>query len=157
MLDADMIRPSHSPFSSPVLLVKKKDGSWRCCVDYRALNAIIVKDRFPMPTIDELLGEIGNASWFLKLDIPKMAFRTYHGHYEFKVMPFGLTNASSTFQATMNDLLRPFLWKFAAVFFDDILIYSSSLLAHIDHLEAIFNALLKGSFYLCRSKCTFAE
>jgi len=86
-----------------------------------------------------------------------MAFRTYHGHYEFKVMPFGLTNASSTFQATMNDLLRPFLWKFAAVFFDDILIYSSSLLAHIDHLEAIFNALLKGLFYLCRSKCTFAE
>ena len=171
MLDTDMIRHSHSPFSSPMLLVKKKDGSWRCCVDYCALNAITIKDRFPMPTIDELLDEIGTTSWFSKLDlrqgfhqirmneedIPKTVFRTHHGHFEFKVMPFGLTNAPSTFQATMNNILRPFLRKFAVVFFDEILVYSPSFHAHLQHLQAILDTLSQGSFYLRRSKCIFAE
>lgn len=109
-----------------------------------------------MPTVDELLDEIGKASWFSKLDlrqgfhqirmheddIPKTVFRTHHGHYEFKVMPFGLTNAPSTFQETMNELLQPFLHKFFAVLFDNILVYSPSFATHLDHLEAVFTSLV---------------
>lgn len=154
-----------------MLLVCKHDGSWQFCVDYRALNTVTVKDRFPIPTVDELLDELGGARCFSKLnllqgyhqihmdagDVSKTMFRTHHGHYEFKVMPFGLTNAPPTFQDTMNDALRPFLRKFASVFFDDILVYSSSFSAHIEHLEAVFHALSDGSFYLRRTKCSFAE
>lgn len=171
MLDSDMIQPSHSPFSSPVLLVKKKDRSWRCCMDYRALNAITIKYCFPMSMIDELLDELGPASWFSKLDlrkgfhqirmveedIHKMMFRTHHDYYEFKVMPFGLWNTLSTFQATMNDILWPFLWMFVIVFFDNILVYSPSLPLDVEHLEAVLSSLVQGQFLLWHSKCVFTK
>jgi hypothetical protein len=166
-----VIQPSASPFSSPVLLVKKKDGSWRMCIDYRRLNSMTIKNKYPLPIVDELLDELKGASWFTKLDlrsgyhqvrvksehIQKTTFKTHHGHWEFKVMPFGLTNAPATFQELMNTILAPVLRKYALVFVDDILVYSKTLADHKAHLAEVFGILQHHHLYLKKSKCTFAQ
>jgi len=148
-----------------MLLVKKSDRSWRFCIDYRALNDRTSKDKFLILVVDKLRG----ARFFTKLDlrsgyhqvrmhpadIEKTAFHTHHGHFEFLVMPFGLPNAPATFQALMNEVLRPFLRRFVLVFFDDILIYSSSWSEHLQHVVLVFSALRAHGLYLKRSKCSF--
>ena len=139
LLALGFIRPSTSPYGAPVLFVKKPDGSLRMCVDYRALNRITVKNKYPLPRIDLLLDQLAGAKFFTTLgleqayhqvritaqDVPKTAFRTHVGSYEWLVLPFGLTNAPSTFQAVVNDLFREGLYKYVLAYLDDILVYSS--------------------------------
>nr|GEW92166.1 putative reverse transcriptase domain-containing protein [Tanacetum cinerariifolium] len=154
---------------APVLFVKKKDRSFRMCIDYKELNKLTVKNRYPLPRIDDLFDQLQGSSIYLKInlrsrynqlrvreeDIPNTAFRTRYGHYEFQVMPFGLTNAPAVFLDLMNQVCKPYLEKFVIVFIDDILIYSKSKKEHKGHLRQILNLLKKEELYAKFSKCEF--
>ncbi|GJS46842.1 putative reverse transcriptase domain-containing protein [Tanacetum coccineum] len=167
--DKGFIRPSSSPWGAPVLFVKKKDGSFRMCIDYRELNKLTVKNRYPLPRIDDLFDQLQGSSVYSKIDlrsgyhqlrvreedIPKTAFRTRYGHYEFQVMPFGLTNAPAVFMDLMNRVCKPYLDKFVIVFIDDILIYSKNKKEHKEHLKQILELLKKEELYAKFSKCEF--
>ncbi|GJY29473.1 putative reverse transcriptase domain-containing protein [Tanacetum coccineum] len=167
--DKGFIRPIHSPWGAPMLFVKKKDGSFQMCIDYRELNKLTVKKRYPLPRIDDLFDQLQGSHYFSKIDlrsgyhqlrvheddIPKTAFRTRYGHFEFIVMPFGLTNALAVFMDLMNRVCKPYLDKFVIVFIDDILIYSKSKEEHEIHLRMVLELLKKEKLYAKLSKCEF--
>ncbi|GKA07950.1 putative reverse transcriptase domain-containing protein [Tanacetum coccineum] len=169
LADRGFIRPSTSPWGAPILFAKKKDGSFRMCIDYRELNKLTVKNRYPLLRIDDLFDQLQGSSVYLKIDlrsdyhqlrvrdedIPKTAFRTRYGHYEFQVMPFGLTNAPVVFMDLMNRVCKPYLEKFIIVFIDDILIYSRNKEEHANHLKIILELLKKEKLYAKFSKCDF--
>lgn len=157
LLEKGMIRPSVSPWGAPVLFVKKKDGIMRLCIDYRELNKLTIKNKYPLPRIDDLFDQLRDAVHFSKIDlrtgyhqlkikpedIPKTAFRTRYGHYEFLVMSFGLTNAPAAFMDLMNRVFKKYLDKFVIVFIDDILIYSKTEGEHAEHLRIVLEILRK--------------
>ncbi|XP_042448839.1 uncharacterized protein LOC122033740 [Zingiber officinale] len=169
LLDRGFIRPSVSPWGAPVLFVKKKDGSLRLCIDYRRLNAVTVKNKYPLPHIEDLFDQLKNTCVYSKIDlrsgyhqlrvgdadIPKTAFRTRYGHYEFLIMPFGLINAPSVFMDLMNRVFLEYLNQFVIVFIDDILIYSRSEEEHRRHLRIVLEMLRREHLYAKFSKCAF--
>ena len=169
LVDRGFIRPSISPWGAPVLFVKKKDDTWRLCIDYRQLNKVTIRNKYPLPRIDDLFDQLQGAKVFSKIDlrsgyhqlriresdIPKTAFRTRYGHYEFLLMSFGLTNAPASFMDLMNRVFRPYLDRFVIVFIDDILVYSRSELEHERHLGLVLQTLRQYQLYAKFSKCEF--
>jgi hypothetical protein len=171
LLQKGWIRQSKSPWSSGVVLAKKKDGSWRLCVDFRAVNDITVKDRFPLPRVDDILDCVGNATIFSKIDLQMgyhqvrmaeesvevTAFGTATGHWEWLVLPFGLCNAPPTFQRLMNSVFTEELMKFVGVFLDDVLVFSGSIEEHVEHLRVVLSRLREQRLFAKRAKCVFAQ
>ncbi|GBG59946.1 hypothetical protein CBR_g66752 [Chara braunii] len=171
LLEKSWIRPSSSPYSDPVLFVRKKKKELRLCIDYRKLNTQTIKNAGPLPRIDDLLERLGGAKFFSKLDLKsgyhqleirqedryKTAFKTRYGHFEWLVMPFGLTNAPATFQAAMTTEFRHMLDRFVLIYLDDILVYSRSLDEHVEHLRSVLERLRQAKYEANRDKCEFAR
>ncbi|CAF3363996.1 unnamed protein product [Rotaria socialis] len=171
MLKAGIIIPSHSPWSSPVVLLKKPNGEFRFIIDYRKLNSITTKDCYPQPTVEELINRLGGHSWFTKLDLKsgyyqipihpadksKTAFITQDGLYQFQVLPMGLMNAPPSFQRVMNNIIGYNRWDYILVYLDDILVFSHSFDDHMKHLQQLFNVLNTHQFTLNLAKCSIAQ
>ena len=167
LVSKGFVRPSTSPWGSPVLFVKKRDGSLRLCIDYRELNKVTIRNQYPLPRIDDLFDQLQGARVLSKIDlrsgyhqlkirsedVPNTAFRTRYGHYEFLVMPFGLTNAPTVFMDLMNRIFQLYLDQFVIVFIDDILIYSGSKEDHEEHLRVVLRILRENQLYAKFSKC----
>lgn len=163
------IRPSVSPWGAPVLFTEKKDKSLRLCTDYRELNKVTIKNKYPLPRIDDLFDQLQGSKVFSKIDlqsgyhqvkvkcsdIPKTAFSARYGHYEYLVMPFGLKNAPAAFMDLMNRIFKPYLDKFVVVFIDDVLIYSKNQEEHVDHLRKVLQILREHKLYAKLKKCDF--
>ena len=169
LLDKGFIKPSTSPWGAPVLFAKKKGKTLRLCIDYRQLNRVTIKNRYPLPRIDDLFDQLRGVRVYSKIDlrtgyhqlrvrdtdIPKTAFRTRYGHFEFTVMPFGLTNAPAAFMDLMHRVFQPYLDQFVVVFVDGILIYSQSEWEHEYHLRIVLQLLRDHQLYAKFSKCEF--
>ncbi|UYV83768.1 hypothetical protein LAZ67_X000075 [Cordylochernes scorpioides] len=170
MLRDGIIRPSSSPWSFPVILVKKRDGKYRFCVDYRKLNDVTVKDVYPIPRIDEVLDTLQGSKYFSAIDLKsgywqveveekdkeKTAFTTAHGLYEFNVMPFGLCNAPATFERNMENMLGNLRWQICLCYLDDVIIYSSDFSTHLKRIEAVLKCFREANLKLNNKKCQFA-
>jgi hypothetical protein len=166
-LEKGYVRPITSPRAAPVLFVEKKNGMKRMCIDYRALNEVTIKNKYPLHKIEDLFDQLRGASVFLKIDlrsgyhqlrirpsdIPKTTFITKYGLYEYTVMSFGLTNAPAFFMYLMNSVFMDYLDKFVVVFIDDILIYSKNEEEHEEHLRKVLSRLRHGQLYAKLSKC----
>ena len=171
MVEKGVICPSTSPCGSPIVLVPKKDGTWRMCINYRALNKITVNNKYPLPRIDDLLDQLKHVIYFTKLDLRsgyhqiriaesdiwKTTFKTKHGLYEWLVMPFRLFNAPTTFMRVMSDVFHPIIDDFGIVYLDDFLVFSKSWDNHIIHVKKVFDILRKDKHFVKMSKCEFAK
>jgi hypothetical protein len=169
LLDKGFIQPSASPWGASVLFVKKKDGSMGLCIDYREMNKVTIRNKYPLPQIDDLFDQLRGSQVFSKIDlrsgyhqlrvkkedIPKTAFRTRYGHFEFLVMPFGLTNAPTVFMDLMNRVFHEYLDSFVIVFIDDILVYSKIQEEHEEHLRIVLQILRDRELFAIFKKCEF--
>jgi len=171
LIQKGFIQSSSSPWGSSVIFAAKKDGGWRLCIDYRALNKATIKNAYPLPRKDDIFDQLRHSKYFTKIDLrsgyhqirldtasrPLTAFRTKYGFYEFTVVPFGLINAPAVFMNLMNDVFQEYLDKLICVYLDDILVYSENLEDHLQYLRLKLDKLREHRFYAKRSKCQFAE